>query len=140
MADDLERLHLNAGMDLLRAQATIATYPDAEGFVPTALTPPHRRVYTSIDRPMDGDANALNGLSATWLVRYYVHNVGANEYAAAALAIQTRTALLDVRPTIAGRSCGMFRQEASQPTQRDSSTGTDAYDRVDVYVLMTAPG
>lgn len=140
MADDLEHLHIDAGLGPLRAQAAIPTFPDAEGNAPTPLQPPYRRVYTAIERPVDGQANALDGRSATWVTTFYIHHVGKNEYACAALAMQTRIALLDLRPVIAGRSCGMFRQDASQPTQRDESTGTAVFDRLDVYSFVSGPG
>jgi hypothetical protein len=143
MADTLDQLHLDAGLGLLRADTgppPLLVYPDPEGEVPAEISPPYVRVYTSIERPADGQANALDGRSVTWTVHWYAHCVGANEYAATAVAMRVNRALLDITPVIAGRVCSMIRQEASQPTQRDESTGTAVYDRVDVYAMTSAPG
>jgi hypothetical protein len=63
--------------------------------------------------------------------------VGANEYAAAAVAMRVRAQLLDFRPTIAGRNCGLIRQDSSTPAQRDESTGVLVMDRLDTYRLLT---
>lgn len=140
MTDTLERDHIDAALALLRADSGLTVYPNAEGFVPTTLTVPYVRVYTSIERPETGVANALDGLSATWVVRWYCHCVGGTEYSAAAVAMHVRAAVLDRRPTVSGRVCGLIRQESSQPTQRDESTGVAVYDRVDVYRMASAPG
>jgi hypothetical protein len=141
MADLLEQAHIDAGLGLLRADTGLTVYPGPEGLVPANPSPPYVRVYTSIETPGGtGVADALDGKSATWVTTWICHCVGANEYAAAAIAMRVRSALLDVRPVIAGRSCDLIGKEASQPTQRDSSTGVDVYDRVDVYSLTTGPG
>lgn len=139
MADLLDQLHIDAAMDRLRADGSLTVYPDAEGLVPLAPSPPYVRVYTAIERPADASGNDLGGSSGTWTVRWYCHCVGATEYAAAAVAMRVRSALLDVRPTVAGRACGPIRQDAGQPTTRDESTGIAVYDRVDVYRLTTMP-
>lgn len=137
MTDLLEEQHIDAGLGLLRGDTGLTVYPDAEGIVPANPAPPYVRVYTNIDRPLDGSGNKLDGRSATWVVRYYCHCVGANEYAAAAVAMRVRTQLLDVVPTIAGRTCFQIKQDASEPTRRDESTGTTVYTRPVVYRLTT---
>lgn len=140
MSDLLERLHIDAALDLMRADAGLTVYPDPEGTVPLAPAPPYVRVYTTIDRPPDDPGNALAGLSSTWIVRWYVHCVGDTEYAAAAMAMRVRSAVLDRRPVISGRNCGPIRQEAGQPPTRDESTGVSVFDEVLVYRLRTEPG
>lgn len=142
MADTLDRDHIDAGLNLLRADATLAVYPDAEGFVPRAADMPasYVRAYTSIERPVNGASNKLDGLSATWVVRWYLHFVGPNEYAVLSVAMRSRVALLDVTPTVTGRVCAPIRQEASQPTTRTEGTGMPVYEKVDVYVMRTSPG
>jgi hypothetical protein len=140
MADLLDQLHINAFLDRLRADTgppALVVYPNAEGFVPINPPPPYVRVWTTIDRPIEAGGNALTGLSTTWTTRAYVHSVGLNEYSAAAIRMRVRVALLDFRPTIAGRSCGMIRHEASQPPQRDEGTGTPVFDMADTYRLLT---
>lgn len=140
MSDLLEQAHIDAGMNLLRADTGLTVYPDPEGNTPLKPVPPYVRVYTSIENP-DGDpGNSLAGLSSTWITRWYCHCVGANEYAAGAMAMRVRVALLDVRPVITGRSCGLIRKEASTQATRDESTGSPVHDRTDVYRLRTEPG
>jgi len=137
MADLLEQQHIDAGLALLRADAGLTVYPNAEGFVPASPAPPYVRVYTHIERPVDATGNALTGLSATWRVRWYLHCVGATEYAAAAVQMRVRTQLLDVRPAIPARNCGLIREESSSPPVRDTSTGVDVMDALAVYGLTT---
>ncbi len=140
MADTLDQLHINAGLDRLRADTgppQLAVYPNSEGFVPINPPAPYIRAYTTIERPIEAAGNSMSGLSTTWTVRWYLHCVGANEYAAAATRMRARAMLLDFRPTIAGRTCGAIRLEASNPPQRDDSTGTPLMDAVDVYRLTT---
>lgn len=141
MADLLDRLHIDAFLDRLRADVAapaLVVYPNAEGFVPTNPPPPYVRAYFTIERPIDAGGNSLAGISATWTTRAYIHSVGTNEYAATAYAMRVRVALLDFRPTIAGRVCWPIRHEAAQPVQRDEATGTPVFDKSDVYVLKTS--
>jgi len=137
MSDLLESLHIDAGLDLLRADGGLVVYPDANGYVPTTLADQYVRVYTHTEQTPGDGPNNLGGASATWRVWWYCHCVGQNEYAAAAIAMRVRSALLDVRPTISGRNCGLIRHDGGQPTQRDSSTGVDVYDRLVIYRLTT---
>lgn len=139
MADSLSKQHIDAGLTLLRATG-YPVYPDVNGYTPENPARPYMRVYTSIQQPTDGMANALSGTSATWVTRWYVHAVADNEYAAEDLAALGRTALVDARPTIAGRAVNMIDQEASEPTRRDTSGPDPVFDRVDVYTMQTAPG
>lgn len=142
MADLLDKLHMDAGLGLLRADGALTVYPDAEGNTPpaTARAQQYVRVYTSIERPPDSPNNTLDGTSGTWTVRWYCHCVGPNEYAATAVAMRVRAALLDKRPTVTARSCGLIRQEAGNPPTRDETTGTPVMDAVVVYRLTTQPG
>lgn len=142
MADLLDKAHMDAALSLLRADTSLVVYPDPEGNTPDPAARAQRyvRVYTAIERPADAPGNALAGASATWTVRWYCHAVGPNEYSAAAVAMRVRAALLDVRPAIVGRSCGLIRQEAGNPPTRDESTGVAVMDAVSVYRLTTQPG
>lgn len=140
MADTLDREHYDAVMSLLRADTgppALKVYPDAEGLVPTNPVPPYVRVYFYVERPPDDPMNSVKALSTTWTCRWLIHCVGANEYATIATAMRVNRALQDVRPTIAGRTCGRIRQEGSNPPQRDESTGVLVMDRMDTYRLIT---
>lgn len=136
MADDLDRAHIAAGMDRLRA-AGLDVYPDAEGNTPLAPAPPYVRVYPYIERTPDAAGNAADGASKTWTTRWLCHCVGANEYAAASVAMQVDRALRDFRPTIATRNCGLIRQDFAAPPTRDETTGPALFDAVAVYRLTT---
>lgn len=140
MADQLDRLHIDAGLDLLRADATLTVHPDRDGNTPATPPTPYVRVYAYIERPADALANSLDGTSALWVTRWICHCVGETEYAATSVAMRVRAALLDVRPTIVGRTCNRIDQDAAAPPTRDETTGSVVFDEVVVYSLMTLPG
>ena len=140
MADQLDRETYDAVMSLLRADTgppALVVYPNTEGLVPTNPAPPYIRVYFSLERPPDAAGNALKGTSTTWTARFYIHCVGANEYSTIATAMRVNRALMDVRPTVTGRTCGPIRLEASSPPHRDETTGTLVQDRTDVYRMIS---
>jgi hypothetical protein len=128
MANLDDRVLIDAGLALLRADAGLVVYPDAEGAVPLSPTPPYVRVYGAVERTPD----RLDGTSGQMTTRWWCHCVGATEPAALAVAMRVRVALLDQR--VAG---GMVRQEVQPPPTRDESTGTAVYDVVAVYRLIT---
>lgn len=142
MADLVDFDLINAALLLLRADTgppALVVYPDANGVTPPTPTPPYVRVYSSIERPPDAEENNLGGASGSWTVRWYCHCVGGNEYAAGAVAMRVRAALLDVRPTVTGRSCGLIRHDASQPARPDADLGYQVMDQVDVYRMTSTP-
>jgi hypothetical protein len=140
VTDLIDRDLIDAALTPLRADAGLTVYPDGEGFVPEKPTAPYVRVYTSTEWPKEGDANAIDGLSVSTTTRWYVHCVAETEYAAAALAMRVRTALLNVRPTVAGRNCGLIYMEAAEVTNRSELAGTPTYVRTVVYAMVSAPG
>jgi len=137
VADLLDRLHYDAALDLLRAVPNLTVFPDAEGFTPINPPTPYVRVYLAIDRQADAGGNSLAGVSQAWTTRVYCHCVGATEYAAIAVQMLVRSGLLDVRPVIAGRNCGPWREEQATPPARDEGTGVVAFDAISVYRLKT---
>lgn len=140
MTDTLDRDLIDAAMNLLRADVGLAVYPDGEGFVPEKPTAPYVRVYTTTEWPKDGDANALDGLSVSTTTRWYLHCVAETEYAAAAISMRVRTQLLNARPTVTGRNCGLIYQEAAEPVNRSELGGSPLYVRPVVYAMVSAPG
>lgn len=136
MTDQLDEDLAQAALTLLVATG-IPVVDDER--VPADQASPYYRVYTATERPDDAAGNALTGLSSMWVTRWYVHHVAPNDTSARALAMRSRTALLDVRPVVAGRSCGLIRQEAAQPPQRDEHAGPLVIDLVVVY-RMTSTG
>lgn len=69
-----------------------------------------------------------------------LHCVGGNSQAARMVADIARTALVQVVPTVAGRTCFPITREQGMPPQRDESTGRLVMDQVDQYVLRSLPG
>lgn len=136
MSDQLDENLAQAALTLLVATGIPVVYDER---IAAELTSRYFRVYTVTERPDDHDGNALIGRSTAWTTRWYVHHVGQNDTAARALAMQSRTALLDVRPVVAGRNCGLIRQESAQPPQRDEHAGPLVIDLVVVY-RMTSTG
>lgn len=133
MTDGLDQAFVNAGLDLLRADTALTVF---DGAVPNPYpAPPYVLVYTYISRPSDDPDNSADGQSRVWVARWICHCVGANATAARAVAQRVRTALLDVRPTVAGLSCGLIRWEESQPPGRDETTGSLVMDAVEIYSL-----
>lgn len=140
MADLSDQTHVDALLNLLRADAGLTTYPDAEGFVPDARPDHYVRVYAAIERLPDAVQNNLNGLALAWTTYTYCHCVGPNEYSAGAVAMRVRAALLNVRPAIAGRNCGIVRQAAAPPpTRREEQAGVPVFDKIDVYRFTSTP-
>ncbi|HEY9414791.1 MAG TPA: hypothetical protein VIQ30_08550 [Pseudonocardia sp.] len=139
MADLLDKEHVDAGLELLRADTDLVVYPDEEGNTPAPAdrADQYVRVYWTIARPPDGTGNALDSRSSTWVVRWYCHCVGPNEYSSGAVAMRVARALLDQSPPITGRSCGRIDQEAETPPTLDKSTSRPVFDTVLVYNLIT---
>lgn len=136
MADTLDEDLAQAGIALLEATG-IPVYDDT-AILPSTVSR-YFRVYTATERPPDAPGNALRSRSTTWTTRWYVHHVGQTDTAVRALQMQSRTALLDQRPTVTGRSCAPIRQEAVQPPQREERAGPMVLDLVVVY-RMTSTG
>jgi hypothetical protein len=134
VSDQLDELLAQAGIAPLVATG-IPVFDDER--IPPDQLARYLRVFTAIERPADEPGNTLAGRSSTWTTRWYVHHVAENDTAARALAMQSRTALLDVRPTVAGRSCGLIRQEAAQPPRRMERAGPMAIDLVVVYRMRS---
>lgn len=133
MTDGLDQAIANAGLALLQADAQLTTF---DGAVPANTTPPYCVVYTSVARSSEDLDNGANGKSGVWIARWIVHCVGANATAARAVAQRVRTNLLDVRPVIAGLSCGLIRMEGDPlPPERTEVTGGVVMDSVVTYRL-----
>lgn len=129
MSDQLDELHAQAFLTLLTATlgAVVPPIPVFDGAVSNPTPePPWVLAYTSVGRPY-GDGrlgNTLTMTSATIVARVKCKCVGLSAAAARAVGMQVRTALLDQRPTIAGRSCGPIHQDNDPgPPDRDESLG-----------------
>src|ERR1044071_7500712 len=112
MNDLLDELHARVALDLLEADSDLTVY---EGKVPDTPAARYVLVYTAVEWPRSNDGDALDGRSRTCWTRWYCHCVGGTEASARAIGALVKGDLLNVRPSIAGRTCGLIEQEASPP-------------------------
>ncbi|QLQ37989.1 hypothetical protein [Micromonospora robiginosa] len=138
------RAHADAVLALLAAAPGTGPLAVYDGAVPEDATgrskpPPYALVYFADADPEEPDSRPLSGRPARYVLRAYVHSVGLTASASRSVGERVRAALLNVRPTVAGRQCWPIRREDGQPPQRDDSTGSPVMDRVDVYRLESEP-
>lgn len=133
MTDGLDQALAATAIALLVADTSLVV---CDGFVPNGTLPPYVLVYTSLGRPSADPDNSLDGRSRVFTARWYCHCVGGNAQAARAVAQRVRTALLDVRPVVAGLQCGMIREQPDPPAPvRDEMTGALVMDALEIYEL-----
>ena len=132
--------HADAILALLRADASLVVYPPTGGggtTVPAGTNPPYVVVQVIADRP---DGGRLQHLSTRFRARAYCQCVGANDIAARVVSDRVAAALLDVRPTIAGRSVYPIRHDIGRDPLSTDTTGTTTVTITDVYRLESDPG
>lgn len=140
MSDGIDKAHADAILALLSAgvDSHVSVF---DGEVPEPFPDPAANpwvlVYFQPRWPTDGAGNAYDGQSRTYQPRFYCHCTGATAAAARSVAGQVRAALLNARPTVAGRACGLIRWFDGQPPNRDETLGFLVMDQVDVYELVT---
>lgn len=135
--------HVNAVLALLDADNTAPPLVVLDGVVTAGIAPPYVLVYVTVGTPdgeMTPDKVSLTLDSDVIDLRAYCHCVGGNAAASRAVATRVRTALLNITPTVTGRSCFPIRWREGQPPQRDETTGTTVMDLVDVYGFTSVPG
>ena len=134
----LEVAHANAGLELLEA-TDLTVYraklpPDV-----AALAPPWVLVMTAVEWPdLDVD-QGLDHASSTCVTTWYCYASGTTDISALAATGIVRSALLDVRPTIAGRVCDRIGQTSSEPPRQHEGTGTSVLTALSIYELRTRP-
>lgn len=124
--------HVDAGLALLQADEDLTVF---DGKVTSAvdhyvLVYTFRQLPTGLVAP---DKIRFTGQSRAVDMRLYCHCVGTTAAAARAIQGRVQQLLLDVTPTIAGRTCFPIRWIEGQQTQRDEQTLRAAFDEVDVY-------
>lgn len=137
ITDGLDQSLTNVALTLLAADVGPPPLVVFDGVVPadTPVNAGYVLVYSYLSRPSDDLDNAIDGRTRVWDQRWVLHCVGGTASAARAVAQRARTALLDVRPTVSGLSCGLIRLEETQPPQRDETTGVLVMDAVQTYRL-----
>jgi hypothetical protein len=131
--------HSAAVLALLNAVNDVPALVVHDGRVPNGAMAPYVLVYFDDSDPELTDSRPLTGASQRHVLRAICHSVGASGQAARMVADRVRTALLDVVPTVTGRTCMPIRREDGQPPQRDEDTGSTLFDKVDVYRLESLP-
>jgi hypothetical protein len=135
--DQLDEAHAQDALSILSADANQPVYA---GVAPNAVTPPYELVYTTVELTGEGDGKTLDATTSTCVTRWYTHSVGATDQSTRAIANRVRQLLVNVHPTISGRTCGLIQQEAALPVSRDERTGALIQDLAAVYILTTFPG
>lgn len=133
--DGLDDIHAKVAIDILTGDAQVPVYRSA---TPDNVAPPYVLIYSAVTWPSVGIGDALDGRSGTCVTRWFVNCVGSTEAAALSVSNRARQLLLNVRPAIAGRSCGLIKQDpADIPPERDETTGTLIVNLRTQYVLTT---
>jgi hypothetical protein len=131
--------HADALLGLLAAAPGSPALVVLDGVVPAGQTAPYVVVYLHLQTPELPESRSVQGLSERVVMTATLHCVGGNAIAARAVSQRARGALLDVVPTVAGRTCWPIRHIDSPPPQRDESTGALVFDQVDLYRLESVP-
>jgi hypothetical protein len=132
--------HADAVLGLLYA-SDLTVYPSETGgaaTVPNEAPPPFVSVHLAVYRPNGG---RLTTRSTRMVARIYANCVGADDIQARGVSDLVAAALLDVRPTIAGRTCFPIRHETQQqPPREDESAGALLVTLTEIYRLESLPG
>jgi len=112
-----------------------------DGAVPANPAYPYAVLYTN---PGDRDATNLDYSSDVQTYDVQVTSVGASAAAARITADKVNTALVDVTPTVTGRTCWPLRVAATQTAREDRDvtipgTATHPHYAVAVYRLQSVP-
>lgn len=128
--------HADVWLNLLEPEPNLTIY---DGAVPNGATTPYALIYFTGSRLPMADGNALDGASREFVSRAIVHCVGGDQIAARAVAAKVESRLLDVRPIVSGRTCGLIRQESVLDPVRDETTNVLTMDMVTVYRFISEP-
>jgi hypothetical protein len=138
------QLHADAILTRLRTSGSpaLTVY---DGRVPSTTplpTPPYVVVrFTCVYQgpAVRPDASALDGDARALQVTARVYSVAASGQAARAVNGRVATALLNWRPTVAGRSCSPLRHIDQFETPPDERTGTTYFELGDDYRFTSIP-
>lgn len=138
--------HARAVLDLLDADNAPPALVVLDGYVPDGTVAPYVLVYFTVSSPTAEQSPGSVGLTfdqTRVVIEAFCHSVASGTTSAAAgaraVATRVRNALLNVRPTVSGRTCTPLRHVDNQPPQRDESTGSLVFDQIDVYRYTSVP-
>lgn len=126
--------HVEAFAGLIDAVANVTVYADEP--VPNTPTFPYVAVYGNQGVPVEA---TFDSQSTTVPFTFQTTCVGKTQGQLRALADRVQAALVDVRPTVAGRSCSQLTKVASQPVRLDTSVTPPVFIAVDVWAFTSVP-
>lgn len=138
MTDLLDEQHAQVAFGLLAANTNIAHVFDSSVADPTP--DPNEGwvlIYTSVAWTRDGIGTGLDAVQDTITTTWNVHCASSKPDAARVLGMQVRDSLIGKRPVIAGRNCGLIKQDDVQPPGRDDSLGITVYDAIANYSFQS---
>jgi hypothetical protein len=138
----MQQPHAAAVLGLLDADNVSPALVVLDGKVDDGDAPPYVLVYFRFPRPSADsrpDASDLSFDQLAFTTTATVHSVAGSARAARAVQARVAAALLNVTPTVAGRSCSPIRWVDGQDPQRDEETLTVAFNAVDVYEFSSYP-
>src|SRR4051812_45959701 len=118
----MRNTHAQAILDLIDADNAAPALVVLDGKVPTGATAPYVLVWFGFGRPgaaAEPDKTDLSFDQVALRTTATVHSVGATVVSARVIASRVEATLLNVTPTVAGRSCFPIRLVDGQPAQRD---------------------
>ena len=126
------RDHVTAVLALISADTNVTVY---DGRVPNDPTLPYVVVRTDTGRR---ERSALPASSDRLTLRIWATSVGLTRASAQVVSERVTAALLDVRPTVASRSCFPITSVNSQPSRVDD-VNTDLVYVLDEFELVSIP-
>jgi hypothetical protein len=111
--------------------------PVYDGEVPSGATRPYVLVYITVQT---SDTSTFTAASDITTVTLYAHCVGDTAAAARLVQAAVRSALLNITPTISGRTCGQISEDEALSPDTDETTGVSVMDAISIYSLTTWPG
>jgi hypothetical protein len=139
----MQQAHAQAVLDLLDADNASPALVVQDDKVTEGVVPPYVLAYFAFPRPdasQRPDASDMSFDQSAMTVTAILHNVGGSASAARRVAARSAAALLNVTPTVAGRSCSPIRCVDGHDAQRDEETLAAVFDLVDVYEFTSYPG
>ncbi len=126
------RDHVTAVLALISADTNVTVY---DGRVPNEPTLPYVVVRTDTGRR---ERSALPASSDRLTLRIWATSVGLTRTSAQVVSERVTAALLDVRPTVASRSCFPITSVNSQPARVDDVVQSLVY-VLDEFELVSIP-
>jgi len=128
--------HAQAVIALIDAVANVTIYGSELEPVPAKPTYPYVVVYANQGLP----ENASMSDRSDWVhVGFQTTCVAQSQAQARALADRVQPALLDVRPTVTGRTCGQISKTSSQRVRPDLDINPPVFYAVDTWTFLSVP-